>query len=259
MNIWGPETDFGMSSEDMRDALDLHLARHIGEFQSVFSDEEGWTGTSSEDGPPIDVLVVPPEGERKFAYVSSFGCSFTPLESEVYQEKKVVRRIEFVLAAQQNGNEEEDLKALNLAANTVRQFAKLVHLNSVAVEEGETVMFSEKPRPVFEGAEFCGFGFIRPVLPAIGFDCMHVEEGDKNSYVHFIAPIPLYQEEMELSAEEGPEALCKKLEQASVTEMVHFGRESVAPEGRKIDASSQEESSKKKSYWDKMLSWIGIE
>ncbi len=257
MNIWGPETDFGMSSEDMRDALDLHLARNIGEFQTVFTDEDGWSGNSSEDGPPIDVLVVPPDGERKFAYVTSFGCSFAPLPSKQYSEQKIVKRVEFVLAAQQNGNDEDDLKALNLAANTVRQFAKLVHINGVAVEEGETVMFSEKPQPVFEGADFCGFGFAKPLLPGVGFECMHSEEGDANSYVHFVAPIPLYKEEMEISSEQGPDVLCAKLVQAGITEMIDLKRANIAPASAVSLTPNKRET--KKTIWDKMLSWIGID
>lgn len=257
MNIWGPETDFGMSSEDMRDALDLHLAHNIGEFQTVFTDEDGWAGNSSEDGPPVDVLVVPPDGERKFAYVSSFGCSFAPLPSAQYHENKVVRRVEFVLAAQQTGDEEQDLKALNLAANTVRQFAKLVHISGVAVEDGETVMFSEKPKPVFEGADFCGFGFARPLLPGIGFDCMRVEEGDVNSFINFVAPIPLFMEEMEISSEQGPEALTKALISAGVTEMVDLKRKSIAPE--KVVKALEESTNSKKTLWDRALGWIGIE
>ncbi|WP_018997661.1 suppressor of fused domain protein [Hirschia maritima] len=257
MDIWGPETDFGMSSDDMRDALDLHLARNIGEFQTVFTDDDGWAGNSSEDGPPIDVLVVPPEGERKFAYVCSFGCSFAPLPSPQYRENNQVRRVEFVLAAQQKGDEEEDLKALNLAANTVRQFAKLVHINAVAVEEGETVMFSEKPRPVFEGAEFCGFGFVKPLLPGVGFDCMKVEEGDENSFVHFISPVPLYKEEMEISSNQGPEVLCQGLLKAGVSEMIDMQRKCIVP--REPLKEEVETPPKSKTIWDKMLSWIGIE
>lgn len=256
MNIWGPETDFGMSTDDMRDALDLHLARHIGEFQTVFTDEDGWAGNSSEDGVPVDVLVVLPEGERKFAYVSSLGCSFVPLSSAHYREHNIVRRVEFVLAAQQNGNKEYDISALNLAANTVRQFAKIVHLSGVAVEEGETVTFSDTPRPVFDEAGFAGFGFVKPQLPNIGFGRMHVDEGEVDSDIHFIAPIPLFKNEIELAAEIGPEAFCAALLEAGVTEMIDLKRQSIA--GPSLESMDTAVIPKGQLLWAKLLSWIGI-
>ncbi|MFC7292009.1 suppressor of fused domain protein [Hirschia litorea] len=256
MNIWGPETDFGMSTDDMRDALDLHLARHIGEFQTVFTDEDGWAGNSSEDGVPVDVLVVLPEGERKFAYVSSLGCSFVPLSSAHYREHNIVRRVEFVLAAQQNGNEEEDISALNLAANTVRQFAKIVHLSGVAVEEGETVTFSETPRPVFDDAGFAGFGFVKPQLPNPGFGHMHLVDAEVNSDIHFIAPIPLFKNEMELAAEIGPEAFCAALLKAGVTEMIDLKRQSIA--GPPAETVEVKTISRGQMLWAKVLSWVGI-
>ena len=58
-------------------------------------------------------------------------------------------RIEFVLATPQKGEPKADLAMLNLAANTVRLFAKLIHMQNVRVNAGETVQFSKKPKPIF--------------------------------------------------------------------------------------------------------------
>ena len=88
MEPWGSRTDFGLSSDEMREVVDIHLAQHIGDYETAFADDEGWAGESEEDGPPIDVLVVPPQGERQFAYVATFGCAFQSLPAEPYKTQK---------------------------------------------------------------------------------------------------------------------------------------------------------------------------
>ncbi|MBB34509.1 MAG: hypothetical protein CME88_14220 [Hirschia sp.] len=224
MGNWDPQSASGTSSDDMRAAVDTHLASHIGDHETAFCDEEGWAGHSREDGPPIDVLVVPPEGERLFAYVATFGCAFRPLPSEAYHDEGVERRVEFVLAAQQVGKEDPDLHSLNLAANTVRQFAKLVHLNGVTVEPGETVAFSDDPKPVYDDADFCAFAFIPPRLPGPGFEWLMPSNTALGEPVRYIAPIPIHKAELEYGVELGGEALVKLLMDAGATEMIDLKR-----------------------------------
>ncbi len=161
-NIWGAQTDFGLSGDEMLDEVCLHLSRNIGEHQIAFNDADGWRGKSKEHGPPVDVLVAPPTGERRFAYVASFGAAFRPLPAKAYAEAGVRKRVEFVLAAPQWGDAKADREMMNIAANTVRQFAKLVHLQPITVEPGETVAFSQDPEPIFEGSEMAAFAFPAP-------------------------------------------------------------------------------------------------
>ena len=224
MDIWGSHTDFGLSSDEMREAVDTHLACHIGDYETAFSDEEGWSGQSREDGPPVDVLVVPPEGERQFAYVATFGCAFQPLPSEAYTDAGIQRRVEFVLAAQQKGEEDERMTALNLVANTVRQFAKLVHLNGVTVEPGETVAFSGDPKPIYDDADFCAFMFMSPRLPGPGFDRLTPANAELGEPLYYIAPVPIHKAELDFGVEYGPEALISLLMECGVTEMVDMSR-----------------------------------
>ena len=224
MTDWGPQTDFGLSTDEMREAVDIHLSRHIGDFETAFCDEDGWAGASNEDGPPVDILVVPPEGERRFAYVTTFGCAFRPLPAEPYANSGVNRRVEFVLAAQQSGDDDDDLKALNLAANTVRQFAKLVHLNGITVEYGETVAFSDVPKPVYDNAKFCAFAFMPPRLPGPGFETWQPSNVRLGEPLRYIAPVPIYREELDFGIDNGPEALLELLVDSGVTEMIDLGR-----------------------------------
>jgi hypothetical protein len=225
MNVWGPQTDFGLSSEEMLEEVSLHLARHLGDYQTAFSDVDGWAGKSKEHGPPVDVLVVPPEGERRFAYVASFGCAFKPLPARVYAEKGMRRRVEFVLAAPQRGEAKRDREMLNMAANTVRQFAKLAHLQPITVEPGETVAFAEEPEPVFAGSSQVAFAFMAPRLPSDGFDALKLANGE---IVRYVAPIPIYRDELDAAQQHGPDALVHALTAGGVTEMLDLHRASVA-------------------------------
>ena len=224
MTIWGPHTDFGLSSDELREAVDTHLASHIGDHETAYCDEEGWAGQSSEDGPPVDVLVVPPEGERRFAYVATFGCALASLGNETYRDMGVERRVEFVLAAQQPEDHEESHKSLNLAANTVRQFAKMVHLNGVTVEPGETVAFSNEPRPIYDEAEFCGFVFMPPRLPGPGFEELYPSNAGLGEPLRYVAPVPIHEAELEFGIMQGSAALVELFMRAGVTEMIDMGR-----------------------------------
>lgn len=224
VSLWSPKTETDLPSEPLREAVMLHLERHLGEPDLAYSDQKGWSGQGDEPGPPVDVLVIPPEGERRFAYVSTFGCSLRPLPAPAYQEAGTQRRAEFVIAAPQHKDEEENQKALNLAANTVRQFAKLTHMQPVTIETGETVSFSEVPTPVFDDTELVAFAFSQPRLPSDGFATLQLDSGEE---VSFVAPIPITQPELDLARELGPRKLYQKLFQEGVTEMLDFSRKAV--------------------------------
>jgi hypothetical protein len=224
-NVWGPRTDFGLVRDEMLEQVQLHLLRHLGDYQTAYSDADGWAGRSREDGPPVDVLVVPPQGERRFAYVTSFGCSFRPLPAKSYEDQGVRRRVEFVLAAQQKGDPGADTAMLNLCANTVRQFAKLVHMNPVSVEPGETVAFSIDPKPIFPNTQQVAFAFMEPRLPANGFSSMKLANGEE---VRFIAPVPVFREELDAAKQFGTTALTHALMVGGVTEMLDMKRAPVA-------------------------------
>jgi hypothetical protein len=221
-NIWGRRTETGLTGEEFREEVLLHFLRHIGEAHTAFSDQDGWAGKSKEPGPPIDVLVVPPEDERRFAYVSTFGGSLKKSGDTLASGGK--RRMEFVLAAPQTGDGKADLAMLNLAANTVRQFAKLAHVQSVRVSRGETVQFARKPKPMFDGSKQVAFAFMPPRLPADGFETLRLKSGEK---VDFIAPMPIYRDELAYAHRKGPEKLAQALEAGGATEMVAIDRQPV--------------------------------
>lgn len=222
-DIWSRRTESGHTGEDLREEVQLHLTRHLGEPHVAFSDQDGWAGKSKEPGPPVDVMVIPPEGERRFAYVCTFGSGLKKAGDAMTPGGK--SRMEFVLAAPQKGEPKDDLAMLNLAANTVRQFAKLVHIQNVRVTAGETVQFSKSPKPMYENSKQAAFAFMRPRLPADGFTRMRLGEGEA---VDFWAPVPIYREELEAAMTHGPTRLAKGLERAGVTEMLHLDRPSAA-------------------------------
>lgn len=218
-DIWGQSSEKAQTGQELREEVQLHLARHLGEPHVAFSDQEGWAGRSREPGPSVDVMVVPPEGERRFAYVCTFGSSLKKLGAADGA------RMEFVLAVPQRGDAKADLGMLNLGANTVRQFAKLVHIQSIRVGAGQTVQFSRTPRPILEGSKQVAFAFMRPRLPADGFHRLRTSETDG---VTFWAPVPICREELEAGAHLGADRLAAGLLRAGVTEMLHADRASAA-------------------------------
>jgi hypothetical protein len=223
-SIWGRRTtETGHTGEDFRDEVQLHLTRHLGESHIAFSDQDGWAAKSKEPGPPVDVMVIPPEGERRFAYVCTYGSCLKKGGDNLSPGGKA--RMEFVLATPQRGDPKADLAMLNMAANTVRQFAKLVHIQGVRVSAGETVQFAKSPKPVFDTTKQVAFAFIKPRIPADGFDRLRLPGGET---VDFWSPTPIYRDELEAAATHGTVKLARALEKAGVTEMLHLDRPSVA-------------------------------
>lgn len=221
-SIWSSSTDLDLTGDELREEVKLHLLRHLGEAETAFMDADGWNGKSKEPGPPVDVLVVPPTGERRFAYVASFGGSLKRVGAD---KGELARRIEFVLAAPQKGDKKADRAILNMAANTVRQFAKLAHLQPVRIAPGDTVAFSEDPEPVFEGSNQVAFAFMEPRLPGDGFKTLPVMGGER---VRFIAPVPIFREELDAGHEKGALFLSQTLQNNGITEMLDFSRMPVA-------------------------------
>jgi hypothetical protein len=219
-DIWGQTSEKGQIGRELREEVELHLVRHLGEPHVAFSDQDGWAGRSREPGPSIDVMVVPPEGERRFAYVCTFGSSLKKATGLPPTD-----RMEFVLAVPQMGDARTDLGMLNLGANTVRQFAKLVHIQNIRVEAGQTVQFSRNPRPILEGSRQVAFAFIQPRLPADGFTRLKTREGEA---ITFWAPAPITHEELQAGAHHGGPRLSAGLIKAGVTEMLHADRPSAA-------------------------------
>ncbi len=231
----------------MRDVLDMHLSRHIGDYETIFSDDDGWAGDSEEGGPPVDILVIHPEGERQFAYICSFGCSFQALRNKMEGGGEFASpSVEFVLAAKQNSDETENRKSLNLAANIVRQFAKMAHLNQVDLSPGVTVMFSDEPSPLFEGLDFTAFAFIQPRIPADRFENLSIQIGDQTTQINFISPVPVFSDELNISKSDGPDALAHALETGGVTEMIDFSRASV------VQPETKEETIQKTGFFSKL-------
>jgi hypothetical protein len=221
-NIWGSRTETGLTGDEFREEVELHLLRHIGEPHTAFSDQEGWSGKSKEPGPPVDVLVVPPEGERRFAYVCTLGCALRKGGDPLGTGGRM--RMEFALAAPQTGNVKGDLDMLNLAANTARQFAKLVHLEQVRVSPGETVHFSRDRKPVLPGSKQLAFAFLAPRLPDDGFRTLKLRSSEK---VTFLSPVPIHHSELRLGVANGARALERALVGAGVTEMLDLHRRPV--------------------------------
>jgi hypothetical protein len=138
--------------------------------------------------------------------------------------------MEFVLAVPQTGDARTDLGMLNLGANTVRQFAKLIHVQKIRVSAGQTVQFSRNPRPILEGSKQVAFAFMPPRLPAEGFASLKTSSlttGDKEA-ITFWAPIPITRDELQAGVHHGASRFATGLLKAGVTEMLHAARPSAA-------------------------------
>ncbi|MEZ5938785.1 MAG: suppressor of fused domain protein [Hyphomonadaceae bacterium] len=208
----------------LRDRLQQHLSRNIGDVRAAFIDADAWNGLSTEAGPPIDVMVVPPQGERRFAYLCTFGSALHPLGADIYRKEGLCRRVEFVLAVPQGGDAPSDAAELDLGAQLLRQYAKIAHMQPITIERGETVAFAKEPEPLFEGANQVAVSFMPPRIPSDGFTTLKLDGGD---IIEFVSPTPICREELALARRRGPARLADELFARGVTEMLAPAREPV--------------------------------
>jgi hypothetical protein len=203
---------------------------------------------------------VPPDGERRFAYVTTSGCAAHALPESPYNDGGNTNRVEFVMAALQTGDREADVKSLEAVIHTVRRFAKMAHLSDVPVNANEAIIFQEDPQPIYKDADFRGIVFAQPLLPAPGFEYLQLEPNDPQSRMKFVAIIPAFLGEMEYSARKGADALCRAFKKNSVTEILDFNREAqiFTDEFKNTASAAPKSSPKKTSLIDRLLSLVGI-
>lgn len=205
--------------ETLLGAVKAHIERHLGKVETVFHE------TASKKV-HLDVLVVPPSGER--AHLTLVTCGMAARPMHIPESADVPAYVELVLSLPPDWPLDRTPNMVEPGLWPIlwlKYVARLPHLHDTWIGRGHTVPNGDPPEPIAPDTPFCGVVVLSPVLTPPGFATLDVSDGRT---VEFLALYPLYPEEIALKLERGARELATRMDQAGVTELVHPGRANLA-------------------------------
>jgi hypothetical protein len=107
---------------------------------------------------------------------------------------------------------------------TLKQAAKYAHINQTWFSRGHTVGSVERPEPLHAETLFTGLMLVNPATFPDRADTVETKDGRT---IHYLALIPLLEQEMKFKQKFDSDALEEKLKEADVTELLNPERSSV--------------------------------
>jgi hypothetical protein len=208
-------------NEDRLQQIRSHVERHIGRISDVFPGDAA-NGTA-------DVLHVRPVNSRPYHTLVTAGMSDVamPVPSEI----DAPARIELMMTLAEGWKFGDD------ASDERRHWPVrlLQSLSRIPREKrdswlgwGHTVPNGNPPQPLAPRTALCGVIIAPSLLVPVAFYEVNIE----GARVGFYSAIPLYQEELALTASEGMAALLERLVQKDINDVIDLKRSNVARKKR---------------------------
>ncbi len=106
----------------------------------------------------------------------------------------------------------------------LKNAAKYPHINQTWFSWGHTIGNVERPEPLGSGTHFTGVMLLNPATFPEGADTLKTDDGRT---IHYLALIPVFEQEMRFKQKFGSDALEEKLIEADITELLDPKRLSV--------------------------------
>ncbi len=200
------------------DALDVHVARHIGPVTTVFHE-------IASDLIHLDVYHFRPTAQRPFHVLMSVNMS--ALAMSVPPETDWPNRAELMVCLPDNWllNEDDFRDERNYwPVRWLKILARYPHKECTWLGNGHTIATDEPAAPVAEGVDFRGFLFWHPAFLSRGARRFQLPGGRE---VAFLAIVPLFAAELEFARSVGSDALVARFEVQRISQVVCVGRPNV--------------------------------
>lgn len=205
-------------SESNLQAIDDHVAEHIGKIENV------WHEIVS-DIVHIDVHVVPPRPERPYYTLVTSGMSDLPMNAPEGAEDWKFSELMLCLPPDWPLTTEAFKDERNYwPVRWLKTLARFPHEYETWLSVAHTIPNGEPPEPLAENTAFAGFMLVPPLTTSVEFHELLVPP---LRTIHFHALLPLTAAEMEFKLKHGADALMERLEKAKVTELIDLRRKSV--------------------------------
>jgi hypothetical protein len=177
----------------------------------------------------IDLHWVPPQPERDYHTLVTTGMSDRPMTVPAGAED--FRYAELVIGLPREWPLSEGAfqdERNYWPVRWMKQLARFPHEYQTWLAPAHTVPNGDPPQPFAPNTGFCCWLLWPPALTAEEFVELKIDE---HKTVHFMALIPLYEEEMQLKLSEGVDPLIDRLAEAGVTELLDVGRKNTCQRG----------------------------
>ena len=198
------------------EAVTRHVDEHLGKVERV------WHQAISPYV-HVDIHLVEPHPERDFFTLVTSGMAEHPMSPP--EGAEAFTHAELVLALPPEWDFDRDPWPLAM----LQGLAALPHEYETWLWEGHTVPNGNPPKRYARDTKLSGVVLAAPLLVPDEFLTLKV--GGRT--VHFLAVIPLYDEEMDLKLEAGADVLFDRLQAAGISEGLEPYRPSVAERRRR--------------------------
>lgn len=205
-------------SESNLQAIDDHVAEHIGKIENV------WHEIVS-DIVHIDVHVVPPRPERPYYTLVTSGMSDLPMNAPEGAEDWKFSELMLCLPPDWPLTTEAFKDERNYwPVRWLKTLARFPHEYETWLSVAHTIPNGEPPEPLADNTAFAGFMLVPPLTTSVEFHELLVPP---LRTIHFHALLPLTAAEMAFKLKHGADALMERLEKAKVTELIDIRRKCV--------------------------------
>lgn len=214
-----PEKEWQPPPEEMcLEEISAHIERHIGPIQMVFHE-------ILSDTVHIDIHhVAPGEGRPMHTLVTS-GMSDLPMKTP---NPEVPCHLELMIhlppdwrISEKDWNDE----AWYWPIRQLKYLARFPHKLDTFLGYGHTIPNGDPPEPYAKNTKFNCIVILPPLSTPEEFDQLVIDE---KKTIHFMALVPLYQEETDLKLRKGTDELLEKFSENDVTDILDIGRPNVA-------------------------------
>jgi len=201
------------------DWIARHIERCLGSIASVFHE-------LLSDQVHLDVHWVKPTGARPYHFLVTSGMSDRSMP--VPAALDAPRHIELLMTLPERwaiGDAALDNENWYWPIRQLRTLARFPHQYDTWLGEGHTVTNGDPAQPLAPSTRLSGAILLPPQHTPEGFDRLRVADGKA---IHFLAVVPLYDEEMTLKMRAGADALLERFRKHRVTDVVEPTRPNVA-------------------------------
>jgi hypothetical protein len=218
-------------SPDALEHIDGHLAKHVGEADTVFHE-------IISDIVHIDVHHVPPGPERSFHTFVTTGMSDLPMKAPPdaedcrYAELMIYLPASWPICSEPYEALTDDPRYWPI--HWLKYLARFPHEYETWLFQGHTIPNGDPPEPFSPDTQLCCWWLLPPLLEADEFSTLKINE---EKTIHFFSLAPLYREEIDMKLRKGDEALFDRLD-----------RQGIEPENLLI-LNVKRKNACKKSFW----------
>lgn len=193
-----------------------YLEERLGPIAGTFRD-------STPRADSIDVVQIPPQGERPWRALVTVGMSRRPMTVPPDVAASAHLELLFAVPAEWPVEEDEFQRPANFwPVQVLRSLARSPHDAGSWLASGHVVPNGDPPRPYFEGLPFCASVVLPPLSLVGGLGGFPVP----GRRIDVLAVVPLHLDEWQHSLDKGLPSLLKRLDKAEVTDVLEPNRRS---------------------------------